>query len=78
MRLIDADAYIHKGDLENEPTIDAEPVRYGKWRQTRITLMADYYMCSECGVELKLDFISEFKKPPVTYNYCPNCGAKMG
>lgn len=44
-----------------QPTIEAEPVRHGKWEQ--VEHMVD---CSLCGV-------SSFQ----TSNYCPNCGAKM-
>ena len=44
-----------------QPTIEAEPVKRGKWEQ--VEHMVD---CSLCGV-------SSFQ----TSNYCPNCGAKM-
>lgn len=40
MRLIDADAYEYPGDLVDMPTIDAEPVRHGRW--------IDGMKCSEC------------------------------
>lgn len=47
-----------------QPTIDAEPVRHGKWREYP---SADgLNQCSECGV---LRFGES--------NYCPNCGARM-
>jgi hypothetical protein len=50
--------------LEQQPTIDAEPVRHGKWIEYPI---ADgMNQCSECGV---LRFGES--------NYCPNCGARM-
>ena len=49
------------------PTIEAEPVRYGRW------MCGDYYdigdVCSEC------DWDSGMVNP--TLRYCPNCGAKM-
>lgn len=79
MRLIDADALIPKGTkvtddviavhnaIKNAPTIEAEPVRYGRW------MCGDYYdigdVCSEC------DWDSGMVNP--TLRYCPNCGAKM-
>ena len=50
--------------LDKMQTVDAVPVRHGKW--------LDYlkeglkYKCSECE--------SRFDRP---YKYCPNCGAKM-
>ena len=74
-RLIDADALIKTlgiGDLPirltyeitHAPTIDAEPVRHGKWIEYPI---ADgMNQCSECGV---LRFGES--------NYCPHCGARM-
>lgn len=71
-RLIDADLY--KEDMTNEypeyyedvldaqPTVDAEPVRHGKW------LWLDGVRCSECN----------YKIPTIGLpNYCPQCGAYM-
>ena len=54
-------------DIEEAPTIEAEPVRHGYW------MCGDYYdigdVCSEC------DWDSGMVNP--TLRYCPNCGAKM-
>ena len=54
-------------DIDNAPTIEAEPVRHGYW------MCGDYYdigdVCSEC------DWDSGMVNP--TLRYCPNCGAKM-
>lgn len=47
------------------PTIDAVPVRHGRW----VDATRDdpcYYCCSECGK------LMDFEE-----NYCPNCGARM-
>jgi formylmethanofuran dehydrogenase subunit E len=44
------------------PTVDAEPVRHGKWTVTPI-----YIKCSECGESFML----------MPQNYCPECGARM-
>ena len=50
--------------IAHQPTIDAEPVRHGKWIEYPI---ADgMNQCSVCGV---LRFGES--------NYCPNCGADM-
>ena len=50
--------------VDAQPTIDAEPVRHGKWIEYPI---ADgMNQCSECGV---LRFGES--------NYCPHCGARM-
>ena len=73
MRLIDADAlpkytgYALSANevakaVENAPTIEAEPVRRGKW-----VLDGKYDRhCSLCNENVVWSF-----------NYCPNCGAKM-
>lgn len=43
-------------------TIDAVPVRHGKWKVTSC-----YIKCSECGECFML----------IPQNFCPACGAKM-
>ena len=53
--------------VEDAPTIDAEPVRHGRWI---FDSGVDYCeKCSEC----------KSSKPPhyISDNYCPTCGAKM-
>ena len=54
-------------DIDNAPTIEAEPVRHGYW------MCGDYYdigdVCSECDWDSLIS--------PCDYRYCPNCGAKM-
>lgn len=74
MRLIDADAlkfdimcvygsnpqYINW--LNHAPTVDAVPVRHGKW------LWLDGVRCSKCNYKLETTWLP---------NYCPNCGADM-
>ena len=57
--------------LEQQPTIDAEPVRHGKWK---CTYLPNGFLleqtCSECGLT--------FEEPSgVDYNYCPQCGCRM-
>lgn len=61
-------------DIDTMPTVDAEPVKHGKWnKRTTIAycrngIFIDYdeYLCSEC------QRVTEIKE-----NYCSNCGAKM-
>ena len=82
-RLIDADALMrdiaryHLSDgkfqhwVEVQPTVDAVPVRHGKWiHEVRYTIDSlhsyQQYRCSECG----MTYITNTK-------YCPNCGARM-
>lgn len=49
------------------PTIEAEPVRRGKW----IREPNCWYRCAVCGDHYPS--IADNMK----YNYCPNCGADM-
>lgn len=56
-------------ELKNQPTVDAEPVRRGKWIE--IGSGFNYHFeCSECGWKDGYPFNDRHK-------YCPNCGAKM-
>ena len=61
--------------VDRIPTVDAEPVRHGRYIGTEYDGYADgnpvYYewICSEC------ECVFEDEKPH--YRYCPNCGAKM-
>ena len=85
-RLIDANALIEKkrqfccghGEydymvelwhIENAPTVDAVEVVHGRWIEDVAT---DMIACTECGHAWNIiDNCTE------TFNYCPNCGAKM-
>lgn len=70
MRLIDADA-ITTFINEKCSTVDAEPVRRGKWKYSSL---APFYFCSVCGngaLGLRMN------EGSVLSNYCPHCGAKM-
>jgi hypothetical protein len=50
-------------DLGDMPTIDAEPVKHGRW----IDIDGEVYECDMChGIR------TEYK-----YNYCHDCGARM-
>lgn len=86
VRLIDANSLKHSrgiaGDeilheiIDNQPTIEAEPVRHGRW----LPIEADGYAdgapvwdkgeCSECGHE------HDGEEDTLT-DYCPDCGRKM-
>ena len=57
--------------IDQQPTVDAVPVRHGKWiHEVRYTIDSlhsyQQYRCSECG----MTYITNT-------NYCPNCGARM-
>ena len=57
--------------LDEQPTIEADPVRRGEWMYNDMYL-PNCAECSECGWKSSVsgDEIS-------SYHYCPNCGAKM-
>ena len=59
--------------VEEAPTVDAEPVRHGKWideGQYADFLPHHAWRCSECG-EHVIDADTPWGR------YCSNCGAKM-
>ena len=62
-----------KFDIEEAPTIEAEPVRRGWWESYISRLgMNVYHRCSVCGEN------NPYEHTHRAYsNYCPNCGAKM-
>ena len=60
--------------LRNEddiPTVDAEPIRHGRWISERRQRV---FKCSVCGNYLDFDGVNGGRG---SANYCPNCGAKM-
>lgn len=59
------DAQIVKEWLNDQPTVDAEPVRHGYWKYGEKYGIPNWE-CSVCGCHGRGD-----------YNYCPWCGAKM-
>lgn len=82
MRLIDADALLErmkrtnryfnvKFDIEEAPTIEAEPVRHGYWKNANGRPKTYIRKCSVCGKE------AYFCGRGCSYKFCPNCGAKM-
>ena len=56
-----------KQRLLDAPTIEAEPVKHGKW----IEKYCSWY-CSECGKSGYKGYI-----PAKPSDFCPNCGARM-
>ena len=56
----------------NAPTVDAVPVRHGKWKKSGN--WGRVYKCDQCGNYLDFDGVNAGRGDA---NYCPNCGAKM-
>lgn len=52
--------------INKVPEVDAEPIRHGHW----ILQANGHGMCSTCGIFVNL-------LNGMTWEYCPNCGAKM-
>lgn len=65
------------GLIKNAPTIDAEPVRHGKWLYGENESGHDGYYCSQCGEHIRWRYGEEDIDFIRSYNYCPHCGAKM-
>ena len=65
-----------------QPTIEAEPVRHWKWKQTEVVhecfdiqgfkTWGVMYMCESCGFKT-IAIEGHFAQ----YKYCPQCGARM-
>ena len=62
------------GLLDEAPTIDAVPVRHGKWVNPHWRNSTSCANCSECGFEAQH---REYHGVQKYYKLCPNCGAKM-
>ena len=53
------------------PTVDAEPVRHGKWDHLP-DYIDDLITCSICG-----ETFNVLDNDTYRFNYCPHCGARM-
>ena len=72
-RYISKLVYAEIGDvidiIDEAPTVDAVEVVHGRWVEDTVY---DMIACTECGHAWNIiDNCTE------TFNYCPNCGAKM-
>lgn len=58
-----------RGAIEKLPTVDAVPVRHGRWIPYNSKYGHDekVYLCDQCNNNVG------FRK----MNFCPNCGARM-
>lgn len=65
--LFDCSEVVDVDDILKFPTIEAEPIKHGKWVQRGTT---NIYSCSEC----KFEKVFYGVKLP---NYCDICGARM-
>lgn len=58
--------------LCDAPTIEAEPVKRGRWEK-HDNLMGEYYHCSVCDTRTE---VATCMGDPI-FVYCPFCGARM-
>lgn len=59
----------HYEDLEEQGRLIEQ--KHGTWEESK-NFDDCFWVCSNCK------FPSEATAAPIIYNYCPNCGAKMG
>ena len=62
------------GIIQEMPTVDAVPVRHGRWiRKYRRPGVIKYlgWTCDQCGQRTGNEYA------PQWYKFCPNCGARM-
>ena len=61
--------------IDREDTIEAKPVRHGKWTRDYESSWGDSrFMCSVCHCK---ESVPTCNGEPSIWDYCPNCGAKM-
>lgn len=64
--------------IDEQPTIEAEPVRHGRWATDEEDIKWGNSLkrkhCTNCG---KRPHFDKEKWEFVLTNYCPHCGAKM-
>lgn len=67
-----------KDYIDQAPTVDAEPVRHGRWATDKEDIEWGNSLkrkhCTNCG---KRPHFDKEKGEFVLTNYCPHCGAKM-
>lgn len=69
----DADKEFSCKVIDSMPTVDAEPVRHGKWIKLDMHAHLADHKCTACGQEC---YVPTCTGEPM-YTYCPNCGARM-
>lgn len=60
--------------IKAAPTIEAEPVRHGRWLSLEGWFNKSSVKCSVCGNTLNMDGVNAGRGDA---NFCPNCGARM-
>lgn len=68
---------IDRDVVQKQPTVDAVPVRHGKWTMRETAWGTDEAKCSECGFEMLVNEPGNGLRMVNELLYCPHCGAKM-
>lgn len=72
---VDDSVFYLIGAIIGAPTIDAEPIRHGRWRDSRDTGVI-FMECSVCKARAKkYAYLGAVGTNGI--RYCPYCGAKM-
>ena len=61
-------------NIENAPTVDAVPVKHGRWKLLKIGGASYPFWDNVCSI---CDWQTS-RVGACDYRFCPNCGAKMG
>lgn len=62
-------------EVKEAPTIEAEPVKHGRWVMLEDYCGDEYWKCSTCGEHFYFELNSTAEISMM--KYCANCGAKM-
>ena len=70
------------GEIEEQPTIDAKPNKYGTWIECRCLDGIHYHKCSVCGQwDMESGTFTDFSYKQISFHYirryCPYCGSQM-
>ena len=74
IKAIDVAITVMEMVIDEMPTIEAEPVKCGKWTEMRLSggdIWDYYFVCGVCHGE------TPNRAFTIAPDYCPNCGAKM-
>ncbi len=69
-RMID---YVLESSVDETPTIEAEPVRHGRWICRSESKSFSDYSCSECDAAVMTNAVYKIDN----FHYCHSCGARM-
>ena len=62
--------------LKHAPTVDAEPVRHGRWYKPKGMMPPEHHGRHRCSVCDHMAFYERLGREGLS-DYCPNCGARM-